>query len=418
MALRILHVLDHSVPVLDGYSHRSRSLISAQQRAGLQPSVLTGPLHNLDDPQRAEIDLDGVHYFRTPQDSSFYWQAIQRRRPLLREWAVVRLLRSRILSILQSQSFDLLHAHSPALCGLAAAQAARISRLPFVYEIRSFWEDGVQQSTTSPRYRLTRALETRVVRRADAVVGIAKPILSDIASRGIPASRLFHVPNGVDSARFVPRSRDLSLAERLDVRDVLTIGFIGTFFPWEGVPWLVEAAAALRARGTQFKLVIVGDGADANAVRAAIASKNAGDYVNYVGRIPHEEIERYYSVMDVLVYPRQRLRITEKVTPLKPLEAMALGKTILGSNVGGIRELVDPGETGLLFEPESIPDFCEKTSSLLNSPALREQLGQRAREKTTKERDWQTIAALYEPAYSAAQKNAALRHGQPARKLP
>jgi glycogen(starch) synthase len=410
LALRVLHILDHSVPVLDGYSHRSRSLISAQQKRGLQPSVLTGPLHNLDDPQPTEVNFDSVHYFRTPQDSSFYWQAVQRRRPILREWAVVRLLRKRILSILQSQPFDLLHAHSPALCGLAAAQAARASRLPFVYEIRSFWEDGVDQSTASLRYRLTRALETRVVRSADAVVGIAKPILSDIASRGISESRLFHVPNGVDSTRFVPRARDLSLAERLGVRDVPTLGFIGTFFPWEGVPWLVEAAAALRARGVPFKLVMVGDGVDANAVRAAIASKNAADYVIYVGRVPHEEVERYYSVMDVLVYPRRRLRITEKVTPLKPLEAMALGKTILGSNVGGIRELVDPGETGLLFEPESIPDFCEKTADLFNSPALREQLGQRAREKTSKERDWQTIAGLYEPAYSAAQKNAAQRY--------
>lgn len=399
------------MPVLDGYSHRSRSLISAEQKLGLKPSVLTGPLHNLDDPQTVEMDLDGVHYYRTPQDSGFCWQAIQRRRPLLREWAVVRLLRKRILSILQNQSFDLLHAHSPALCGLAAAQAASASRLPYVYEIRSFWEDGVDQSTTALRYRLTRALETRVVRRADAVVGIAKAILSDIASRGIPESRLFHVPNGVDVCRFVPRARDLSLAEQLGVRDVPTLGFIGTFFPWEGVPWLVEAAKGLHAHGVQFKLLIVGDGADASAVRTAIASKNAGDYVTYVGRVPHEEVERYYSVMDVLVYPRRRLRITEKVTPLKPLEAMALGKTILGSNVGGIRELVDSEETGLLFEPENLPDFCEKATRLLKDSVLREQFGQRAREKTSRERDWQTIAHLYEPVYRTAQENAARRYG-------
>jgi glycogen(starch) synthase len=402
LPLRVLHVLDHSVPVLDGYSHRSRSLIAAQKALGFQPTVLTGPLHNMDDPSASELDMDSVHYYRTPHDGGLWGNAIRRRRPVLREWSVVRLLRRRIASLLETQPFDLVHAHSPALCGLAAAQAAHSRRLPFVYEIRSFWEDGVDQSPASLRYRLARALETRVVRRADAVVGIAKPILQDIVSRGVPESRLFHVPNGVNSSRFVPRARDQALAEQLGVAGLPTLGFIGTFFPWEGVAWLVNAASTLHAKGVRFKLLVVGDGAEAEAVRAAIKEKDACSYVNYIGRVPHEEVERYYSVMDVLVYPRHRLRITEKVTPLKPLEAMALGKAILGSNVGGIRELVDPGKTAVLFDADDVADFCAKATSLLNDSSLRDQLGRQAREKACKEKDWKTLAALYEPAYATA----------------
>lgn len=406
MPLRVLHVLDHSVPVLDGYSHRSRSLIGAQAVMGFLPTVVTGPLHNLDDPNVSENDIDGVHHYRTLDDSGFYWNAVRRRRPFLREWSIVHLLEGRINSLLKDHAFDLIHAHSPALCGLAAARAAKKHSLPFVYEIRSFWEDGVDQSTSSLRYQLARGLETRVVKRADAVIGIAKPILRDIAARGIPESRLFHVPNGVDSARFVPRTLDRDLAEQLGATGVPTLGFIGTFFPWEGIAWLVDAACALHRRGVHFKLLIVGDGAEAEAVRAAIQSQEASGFVSYVGRVSHEEVARYYSVMDILVYPRRRLRITEAVTPLKPLEAMALGKAILGSNVGGIRELIDSEKTGILFEPGDIGDFCRQAERLLNDAALRQQLGQQARTKACEEKDWKTVARLYEPAYAAACENA------------
>lgn len=406
MPFRVLHVLDHSVPVMDGYSHRSHSLISAQRDMGFLPSVVTGPLHNLDNPQACEADIDGVHYYRTPEDADFYWNAVRRRRPLFREWSVVRLLERRILSLLTDGAFDLVHAHSPALCGLAAARAAKALSLPFVYEIRSFWEDGVDQSTSSLRYQLTRGLETRVVKRAHAVVGIATPILRDIAARGIPESQLFLVPNGVDSARFIPRARDNDLAAQFGATDVPTLGFIGTFFPWEGVPWLVEAASALNRKGLHFRLLIVGDGADTGAIRAAIQQQGAADFVTYVGRVSHEEVERYYSLMDVLVYPRRRLRITEAVTPLKPLEAMALGKAILGSNVGGIRELIDPENTGILFEPGDIEDFCRQAERLLSDPDLRRKLGQQARTKVREEKDWKMVARLYEPAYAAARESA------------
>ncbi len=409
MSLRVLHVLDHSVPVLDGYSHRSRSVVSAQGALGFLPTVVTGPLHNLDDPNASEADFDAVHYYRTPEDTGFWGKAVRSRRPFFREWSVVRLLERRIGSLLDSGEFDLVHAHSPALCGLAAARAAEAHALPFVYEIRSFWEDGVDQSTASLRYRLARGLETRVVKRADAVVGIAKSILRDIAARGISESRLFHVPNGVDSARFNPRPRDNDLAAQLGITGVPTLGFIGTFFPWEGVAWLVDAVSELHRRGVYFKLLIVGDGADADAVRAAIQHQNAGHFVSYLGRVNHEEVERYYSLMDVLIYPRRRLRITEAVTPLKPLEAMALAKAILGSNVGGIRELIDAETTGILFEPGDIEDFCRQSERLLKDPALRQKLGHQARTKACEEKDWKTVARLYEPAYAAARENAKRR---------
>lgn len=409
MALRVLHVLDHSWPVMDGYSQRSRSIVSAQLQHGMRPAVLTGPLHQLDDPTASETAFDGLPYFRTPHDIGLPGLAIKHRWPFLREWGVVRLLRRRIETLLQNSAFDLVHAHSPALCGLAAGQAARACGVPFVYEIRAFWEDAAMDpyktSWTSMRYRLAQRVETHVVRRADAVVGIAHSILDDLQVRGISASKLFHVPNGVDAARFAPVLRDDSLAASVGSNVMPCLGFIGTLFPWEGIAWLVRAAKELREKGIEFKLVIVGDGADVNELKKSIQENNAASFVFFLGRVPHDQVERYYSVMDVMVYPRRSVRLTELVTPLKPLEAMALGKAVLASSVGGIRELIVNDETGMLFEPENIGDFCRQATRLLQDPALRTRLGDRARQAICVDKDWKTLVCRYEGVYDSAIRN-------------
>jgi glycogen synthase len=409
VSVRVLHVLDHSWPVLDGYAQRSRSIVSAQAEMGMQPAVVTSPLHQQDDASSTDTIFDGVRYWRTTIGKSSLGHAILHRWPVLREMGVARLLRKRIETLLDNVSFDLIHAHSPALCGIAAWQASRSRHLPFVYEVRSFWEDADLAENKSTwkwlRYHMGRSLETFVVRQADAVVGIARTVLQDLQTRKIPSEKLYHVPNGVDVARFRPRPRDIELANSLGTDGVPTLGFIGTLFPWEGVAWLVRAAAELHGSAPQFKLIIVGDGAEAAEVRKTIQETGSGSYISFLGRVPNDQIERYYSVMDVLIYPRHSARITEMVTPLKPLEAMAQGKAVLGSSVGGIRELIEDEKTGILFEAGNTRDFCGKVSRLLKNPGLRIMLGQQARQKVVEEKDWNTIVRRYESVYEAAIRN-------------
>jgi PEP-CTERM/exosortase A-associated glycosyltransferase len=376
----------------------------------MKPSVVTSPLHQQDDPTGQDTAVGGISYLRTIPAKSLAARAIQNRWPFLRELSVVGLLQKRIKSILRAGKFDIVHAHSPALCGLAGLRAAKACGVPFVYEIRAFWEDAaVDQNKTkaiSLKYALGRKLETYVTRHADAVVGIAKFILKELESRQIDPEKMFHIPNGVDSERFKPRARDEALAAELGVTNVPVLGFLGTFFPWEGVSWLVRAATQLKKQGQPFKLIIVGDGADASEVRKAIQEENAADFVSYLGRVPNNQVERYYSVMDVLVYPRKSVRIAELVTPLKPLEAMALEKAVLGSSVGGIRELIDPGVTGELFTPGDIDDFCRQATRLLQQQDLRHALGKKAREKIAKEKNWKSIVSGYINVYEKAIQNA------------
>jgi PEP-CTERM/exosortase A-associated glycosyltransferase len=406
---RVLHILDHSWPVMDGYSQRSRCLITAQSELGLRPCVLTSPLHQQDDPHASDTSLSGLRYFRTPDNQGLAGRAIHGRWPLFREISVVRLLTRRIEALLNTEAFDIIHAHSPSLCGLAALRVARSRGIPFVYELRAFWEDAaVDQNKThtrSLRYALSRKLEDYVVHRADALVGISQSILDELNARGANPARLFHVPNGVDTDKFSPISRDDRLAAQLGLGKEPVLGYLGSLFRWEGVAWLVGAVAELRRRGTPCKLLVIGDGEEMPAIRAAVRELDASEFIQIVGRVSHDDIKRYYSVVDVLVYPRHSVRLTELVTPLKPLEGMALGKAILGSDVGGIRELIEPEQTGLLFRADNVDDFCKQAQRLIGQETLRRELGMRARKFVLREKDWKILAQRYVAIYDAAAQN-------------
>jgi glycogen(starch) synthase len=232
----------------------------------------------------------------------------------------------------------------------------------FVYEIRAFWEDAAVGNGTghasSVKYRLTRALENHVVAAAAAVVTICDGLREDLIARGVEPERITIAPNGVDLTLFgEPVRRDPVLAAELGLGDGPVIGFIGSFYDYEGLDDLIAAMPALIARQPDAKLLLVGGGPCEDALRAQAAASPAATAIRFVGRVPHHEVERYYALTDVLAYPRKASRLTDLVTPLKPLEAMAQGKLVAASAVGGHRELMLDGITGTLFAPDD-PAAC------------------------------------------------------------
>ena len=364
--------------------------------------MLTGPLHELDDPAATDVVVDGVQYLRTPIKGRLAQAALRQRWPLLREREVVRLLRERLLEI--TGKYPVRHGLCPLAgtvrtCSSTSGSQTRPAVCLRDTRVLGRCRQPERQRCIRFAFSSDARTQTYVARNADAVAAIAKPMLDDLKARGIPANRLFHVPNGVDTGRFGPTSRDEPLALELDLIDRPVFGFFGSLYRYEGISWLIRAAAQLRLRGHKFSILIVGRGEDRPAIEDAIRGCNAASYVRSLDHVPHEQIARYYSVVDVTVYPRRSLRLTELVTPLKPLEAMALGKPVLASAVGGIRELVDDENTGLLFEPENISDFCRQAERMIVSPALRESLSQRGRDFVVRERDWGILAQRYRQIY-------------------
>jgi len=299
-----------------------------------------------------------------------------------------------------------LHAHSPALCGLAGLRAARRHDLPLLYEIRAFWEDAAVGNGTgregSIRYRLTRKLENRVVAGADAVMTICHGLRDDLIARGFPGGRIGVMPNGVDLAMFGdPPPRDEALRDELKLGSGPVIGFIGSFYDYEGLDVLIEAMPLLLAERPDARLLLVGGGPVEEALRRRAIGSPAAQAIRFVGRVPHGEVERYYSLCDVMAYPRKASRLTELVTPLKPLEAMAQGKLVAASSVGGHRELISDGLTGTLFAPDDSADCAASLVHLLGRRGEWEAMRAVARAHVSKRHDWMHNARRYRDIYQA-----------------
>lgn len=388
--MRVLHVLDHSLPLISGYSSRSHYILREQRRRGLDAVALTSPLQG----RQPEVELEGVRYLRAAVP-------LPARSPL-RELVAMAGLLGRLWAVARRWRPQLVHAHSPVLCGLPALAVARRLGVPLVYEVRALWEDAaVDQGKCAPgsaRYRLTRGLEGWLLRRAAAVTTICEGLRREILGRG--ARRVVVAPNGVDPERFRPLEPDRALARRLGLRGA-TLGFIGSFYRFEGVELLVEAFGLLAGRCPEWRLVLVGEGERFEAVRRRVGELGLAGRVVLAGRVPHQQVRAWYSVIDLLAYPRLRERITEMVTPLKPLEAMAMQRAVLGSDVGGLREILGESRFAerLLVPAGDARALAEGARGLLADGRLLEEVRRDLR-RVALGRSWPRVVERYLALYA------------------
>ena len=391
---RVLHVLDHSLPMHSGYTFRTRAILTAQIADGHEVRAITGLRHTAPGP--AAETIEGIEFQRTPGTANGP--------PAWREWREVAALAAAIETLCQDWRPDVIHAHSPALCGAAALRAARRLGIPLVYEIRAFWEDAAVGNGTgsagSFKYRLTRRLEDHVIAGADAIVTICTGLRDDLIGRGVPPGKVTIMPNGVDLALFgTPAPCDPALAAELALGSGPVIAFIGSFYPYEGIDDLIAAMPALIARHPDARLLLVGGGPAESALRTAAAASRAAHAIRFVGRVPHDQVERYYALAEIMAYPRKASRLTELVTPLKPLEAMAQGKIVAASSVGGHRELIGDGVTGVLFAPDDPAACATALGDLLDARASWPALLGAARSAVTRDHDWARNVQRYRLVY-------------------
>lgn len=396
--MRILHVLDHSIPLHSGYTFRTRAILEQQRRLGWETEHVTGTKHTAPYTGPEEI-VDGLRFFRTPPDTRRI-----ARLPVLDQYAVVSSLRARLEEVVEEVKPDILHAHSPLLNGLAALAVARRRGLPLVYEVRAFWEDAaVDHGTTregSLRYRLTRALESYVLKRADAVTTICQGLRDDIVGRGIAAEKVTIIPNAVDIEQFaLGGEADAELKRSLGLDGCRVLGFIGSFYAYEGLDLLLDALPAILVQAPDVRVLLVGGGPQDAALKAQAERLGVADKVCFTGRVPHGEVNRYYDLVDVLCYPRHSMRLTELVTPLKPLEAMAQGRLLVASDVGGHRELIRDGENGVLFHAGDADDLARRVLMLLADASTWPRLRAAGREFVESERNWAVSVNRYVNVY-------------------
>ena len=195
----------------------------------------------------------------------------------------------------------------------------------------------------------------------------------------------------------VPRDPALTAALGLGGADV--VGFIGSFYDYEGLDDLIAAMPRLVRARPQARLLLVGGGPMEQALRAQAMASPFADHIIFVGRVPHDQVEHYYAQVDILAYPRKAMRLTELVTPLKPLEAMAQGRLVAASNVGGHRELIEDGVTGTLFAPDDPAAIARSLADMFADRAAWDERRRVARAFVERDRNWSSNIVRYEPVY-------------------
>lgn len=405
MSLRILHILDHSLPLQSGYAFRTAALLREQQGFGWETFQLTTPKHYA--PGEAEEDVAGLHFYRTPAPRSWARSA-----PVLDQVMVVRDTADRLEEVVAKVRPDILHAHSPCLTGLAARRVARARGLPFVYEMRASWEDAaVDHGTTtegSLRYKLSRNLESFVLKRADAITTICEGLAGDIASRGIPRQRITLIRNAVDIEQFEPIEQpDEKLPQELGLGTGPVLGFIGSFYGYEGIDLVLKALPGVLRVHPQATVLLVGGGPAEASLKQLATELGIEKQVRFAGRVPHDQVRRYYSVIDLLIYARKSMRLTELVTPLKPLEAMALKRLFIASGVGGHRELIPEHLRPYVFAPGDVEDLVRVTLRLLADRERWAELTAAGRRYVSEQCTWRMSAARYRDVYDSVMSRGA-----------
>ncbi len=396
--MKILHILDHSIPLHSGYTFRTRAILEQQRKLGWETFHVTSAKHV---GARAAIEtVDGLTFYRsTPPEGLFS------KLPVLNQWAIVQSLEKRLDEIIPQINPDILHAHSPALNGLAALKMSKRYAIPLIYECRAFWEDAaVDHGTTqegSLRYRITKALETYVFKHADAVTTICEGLRKDIISRGVDADKITVIPNAVDIDKFIfGEKSDPELVQQLNLVGNTVLGFIGSFYAYEGLLLLLDALPEIIKIQPNVRLILVGGGPQQQAISGKIVALGLQNHVILTGRVPHEQVQRYYNLVDIFVYPRLSMRLTDLVTPLKPLEAMAQGRLLVASDVGGHHELVRDRETGYLFKAGDQASLAQTVLYALADQSRWNEIRHAGRHYVEAERNWQRSVDRYREVYA------------------
>lgn len=395
--MRILHILDHSIPLHSGYTFRTAALLRGQRELGWETFHLTSSKQGACDASMEVVD--GLQFFRTPLPR----EAINKL-PIAGELALMRALERRLYEVASEIKPDILHAHSPILNVLPALRIGRRLGIPVVYEIRAFWEDAaVDHGTTtegSLRYRSIRALETFALKRVAHAFTICEGLRADMAGRGVPSEKITVIPNAVDIDAFQLAGKPLpELQEKYGLAGKTVIGFIGSYYAYEGLDLLLEALPEILKVRSDIKVLLVGGGPQESNLKKQAEALGISENVVFVGRVPHSEVSKYYDLIDILAYPRHPMRLTELVTPLKPLEAMAQGQIFVASDVGGHKELIRHQKTGILFKAGDSAALASAILDLLDKKASWQSMRDAGRHYVESERNWKNSVANYISPY-------------------
>jgi glycosyltransferase involved in cell wall biosynthesis len=405
--LKILYALNDSLPQATiGYAIRSHKIALALKQAGLELICITrvGFPWDLDRgfetvPEVEEVE--GVRYHRLYKPGYH-----------LHDTTISRYIANytrMLIDFVTEHGITLLHGASDYNTGLASVSAARALGVPSIYEVRGFWEITRASRQWWFRYTLSyhvmKKLEIQACNEATSVIALSEIVKEELIARGIDAKKIYVVPNGVDTKVMKPLEKNTALLQKLQLDSKFIIGFVGSVVDYEGLSLLVDSAEKIEnLHVNAFRYVIVGDGNDLEKLKKQVKKKSLEHLFVFVGRVPYEEVEQYYSIIDVACYPRLDWEVCRIVSPKKPFEAMAYGIPVVSSSVRANSYFIEDGLNGLIHDVGNSNSLTEKLLALYSDEALRKKLAEGGRAWVVKNRDSEQTGSLLKQIYQETQE--------------
>ena len=402
VANRVLYVLHRSLPYSSvGYSIRSQGLIRALRGTGYDVVGVTRLGFPWDEVAAARSipeyeTVQTVPYIRLPAGPT------DPRDLSIQDF--IAAYSDRIVELARLRRPSLLHAASNFVTGAATVRAARKLGVPCVYEVRGLWEYTMIAQRpgreSSELFQMHARSEAEVSQAADVVLAITQAVKEILVDRGVAESKILIAPNGVDPISFCPREPDQALLDELGMKNKVVLGFIGSITVYEGLDLLFHAIAMLdRERRDKIGCIVVGDGPHLDDLRGLAQSLGLVDHIHFAGRVPHDAVQQYYSVVDIAPFPRRGVPVCELVSPLKPFEAMSMRKLVICSDVAALAEIIQDGRTGLLHKKDDPRSLSQVIARVLDEPTLRQHLAEEGCRWVKQERDWNIVASRIADTY-------------------
>lgn len=396
---RVLHLLKESRPHRQsGYTMRSHYNVTTQRGAGWDPAVVTAlgfPRWRTGSGAPSVEEVDGIRHHRLdpgpayPQDApADVW---------LEDYAW------RAADVVRAEKPAIIHASSgwrgydAALVGLALG---RHFGLPVVYEVRGVFDGPVVTDGRERQRRRRAETEVRVMAVADAVVTLAETMRGEFVERGIPAEKVFVIPNGVDPAAFAPMPAEPTTRTRYGLDGRFVIGYISNLdHPREDFETLIAATARLAAEGREVACLIVGDGTRREELERFARASGARDRIVFTGQVPHDEVRGLYALIDAFIVPRRDERAARLVTPLKPFEAMAMARPLIVADLPALIEIAPDGVRGLAYPTEDPAGLARAVGRLIDDPQLAARIAAAGHDWVIAERSWSANGPRWDAAY-------------------
>jgi len=343
-----------------------------------------------------EEEIDGIRYIRINADKlpAAPYKLIKSPvglAKLLRDGFDVAVKTSRFL---KENEFDVVHVHFPFASTILINMNRRLrERIIYTAHIGEEKKRFALDSSAPLALRFF-SPDLYLMKRVKKSVVLNEPLKEKLIERGIEEGKLEVIPNGVNVDDFNLSKEEIERVKEKYELNETTVMFSGTITPRKGVEYLVKAAEILKENNVLF-LIVGNTNLDREYANKVIEyAKQRNLKVRFTGFVPYEDLRALYSACDVFVLPSLEEGFGVVLT-----EALASGKPLVGSNVGGIPAQIKDGWNGFLVEPGNEKQLAEKIRYLIDNPEEREKMGKNSRKLAREEFDWEKIAERYLKVY-------------------